>query len=197
MINDIKKRIGIDLYSPTSYEVLNAQQGDNLSRIIEFVLYDQGNLYKIPDNIKAKLEGHRGDNSSFIKENCSISENSISVTLDSDILYADGIVEAKIVMQDLSSDKVLSTIPFKIHVQKDPCNKMEIEKEKYSLIDWLVSNFKKIQEIFESHIYDKVAHLSKLEHDRFDKLQNEIFVSYNENVPDHMQTGDYYLQEYR
>ena len=196
-MDTIKREIDIDLYSPTSYEIIKAQQGDNLSRIIEFFLYDQGNRYKIPDNTIVRLEGHRGDNSSFIKEDsCFVSENSITVTLDSDILYAHGIVEAKIVMED-SNYHILSTIPFRIHVQRDPCNKAEIEKKNPSLIDWLVSNFNKLKKLLESHLSDKIAHLSKSEHDRFNKLQNEVFLEYNENLPNDSKTGDYFLKEYK
>lgn len=193
----IKKQIDIDLYSPTYYEILKAQQGDNLSRVIEFTLHDQGKLYNIPNNITVRLEGHRGDNSSFIKEdNCSISENSITVILDSDILYAHGTVEAKIVMED-SNNYILSTIPFRIHVEKNPCNKIEIEKKNHSLIDELVSNLNEIKKIFELHINDKKVHLSELERDRFNKLQNEIFVEYNKEIPSDLKTGDYCLQEYK
>lgn len=142
-MDNVIKRIEIDLYSPTSYEVVKAQQGDNLSRIIEFVLYDQENPYTIPDNISIKLEGHRGDNSSFPPKDCTVSENIISCTLDNDILYEAGTVEAKIVMYD--TDSILSTIPFKIHVQKNPFDKSKVEKEKSSIMDWLILNIEKIK----------------------------------------------------
>lgn len=142
-MDTVIKRIEIDLYSPTAYEIIKAQQGDNNSRIIKFVLYDQGNPYTIPDNISIKLEGHRGDNSSFAPKDCNVTNNIISVTLDSDVLCEAGTVEAKIVMYD--TDSILSTIPFKIHVQKNPCEKNKIEKKKKSLIDGLIQNIEKIK----------------------------------------------------
>lgn len=153
-MDNVKKRIDIDFYSPTAYEVIKAQQGDNNSRIIEFVLYNHGKPYTISNNISVKMEGHRGDNSSFIKD-CTIADNIITVALDSDILYEAGTVEAKIVMYDLSNNNILSTIPFKIHVQKNPCDKNKIEKGKKSLIDWLILNFEKIKENLFKHLEDK------------------------------------------
>lgn len=151
-MNNVIKRIEIDLYSPTSYEVIKAQQGDNLSRIIEFVLYNQGKPYIVPESVRFNMEGHRGDGSSFIKENCNVSNNIITAILDSDILYEAGTVEAKIVMYNLTDNSILSTIPFKIHVQKNPCDKNKIEKDKKSLIDWLIISFEKMKISFDEHI---------------------------------------------
>lgn len=142
------------MYSPTSYEVIKAQQGDNKSRIIEFVLYNHGKPYTISNNISIKLEGHRGDNSSFIKD-CTITDNIITAILDGDILYEAGTVEAKIVLYDISNDTILSTIPFRIHVQKNPCDKNKLAAEKHSVIDWLILNFEKLKDSLFKHIENK------------------------------------------
>ena len=76
-MKNVIKKIHIDLYSPTSYEVIKAQQGDNRSRIIEFLLYDQGEPYMLESqDIEITMEGHRGDNSSFIKD-CYFTDNII------------------------------------------------------------------------------------------------------------------------
>lgn len=69
-MNHIIKRIHIDLYSPTSYEVIHAQQGDHSARIVEFALYDQGIPYRLEGrDILVQLEGHRGDKSSLCPKN--------------------------------------------------------------------------------------------------------------------------------
>ena len=118
-MNTITKRIEIDLYSPTSYEVVIAQQGDNISRTIEFVLYNQGEPYLFTDKdheILAVIGGRRGDHSSFMKE-CSLTDNVITAVLDSSILYEAGAVQAKIFLYDSNTDTILSTIPFLISVQ--------------------------------------------------------------------------------
>lgn len=153
-MNTIIKRIEIDLYSPTSYEIIKAQQGDNHSRILEFALLNNGSPYTISNNILIKMEGHRGDNSSFPPKDCTIVNNIITARLDNDILYEPGTVEAKIVMYDKSDDSILSTIPFKIHVQKNPYDKNKLESEKQSAIDWLILNLEKLKSSFEEHISD-------------------------------------------
>ncbi len=57
-MKNVIKKIHIDLYSPTSYEVIKAQQGDNRSRIIEFLLYDQGEPYMLESqDIEITMEG--------------------------------------------------------------------------------------------------------------------------------------------
>ena len=137
-MNKVIKRIQIDLYSPTSYEVIKAQQNDNNSRVIELEILNQGEFYDL-SNISAKFEGHRGNNfdSSFIK-NCPISNNIVTVTLDEDVLHYSGIAEAKVVLYDLSDKSVLSTIPFKIHIQKNPCNKTKVIEADKNLINDLI-----------------------------------------------------------
>lgn len=194
-MDNITKEIEIDLYSPAIHTI-RAQQGDNNARLVRFSLFSQGVPYRIPDNVVIKTEGHRGDGSSFIKENCTVSDNAITIALDNDILYADGMAETKIIMYDLSSDRILSTIPFRIHVQKNPCDKNRIESEKRSVIDWLVLSIEKLKVMFETHRDDTVSHLSMAEHERFNRLTNEVITGTNENVPDYLQEGDCYLQEY-
>lgn len=142
-MNKVIKRIQIDLYSPTSYEVIKAQQNDNNSRVIELEILNQGESYDL-SNVSAKFEGHRGNNfdSSFIK-NCPISNNIVSVTLDEDVLYYSGTAEAKVVLYDLSDESVLSTIPFKIHIQKNPCNKTKVIETDKNLINDLIIEVQK------------------------------------------------------
>lgn len=155
-MNHIIKRIHIDLYSPTSYEVIHAQQGDHSARIVEFALYDQGIPYRLEGrDILVQLEGHRGDKSSFMPKECSVTDHIISVVLDSDILYESGIASAKIALYDLTDNTLLSTIPFQIAIQKSPCDKNKIESEKKSIIDWLIFQFNHLKNDLASHYSDK------------------------------------------
>ena len=137
-MNKVIKRIQIDLYSPTCYEVIKAQQGDDNTRIIEFEILNQGEPY-ILSNVFANLEGHRGNNteSSFIKK-CNISQNIVSIVLEDDILCYSGIAKAKVILYDKTDGSILSTIPFKISIQKNPCDKDSVVTKNKSLIDDLV-----------------------------------------------------------
>lgn len=156
-MDSITKKIEIDFYSPTSYEVVIAQQGDNISRTIEFTLYNQGEPYNITEeeasNILAIIEGRRGDHSSFMKE-CELKDNVITAVLDSNILYEAGTIQAKLFLYDSNANTILSTIPFLISVQKDPCAKNRIEAEKSSAFDWLILQFHKLKNSFLSHTTD-------------------------------------------
>ncbi len=166
-MDNVIKQIDIDLYSPASYEVIYAQQGDNNSRVIELSLYDKGEAYCIPESVLVQMEGHRGDGSPFFRDdNCAASGSMIRATLDSDILYAHGTVEAKIVLRQPAKkesgkiyseerDTILSTIPFRIHVQKNPCDKKKLEGEKRSLIDFLIQKFREVKEALSKHMDDK------------------------------------------
>ena len=154
-MDKVIKRIQIDLYSPTCYEVIKAQQGDNGLRVVEFEILNQGEPCVL-SNVLAKLEGHRGDGSSFIKD-CTVLGNIVSVVLDGDILYDAGTIEAKVVLYDLSSAantteiellSTISTIPFKIYAQKNPCDKNGV-LEKQSIADYIMSAFINVQGLTE------------------------------------------------
>ncbi len=159
-MNNVLTQLQIDLYSSTSYEVIKAQQGDKNSRVIEFVLYSQGEPYEFSDNIFFRFVGHRGDGSSFSKteEECIMRNgNHVRVTLPEDVLYYDGTIEAKLVMYELSDTTaksvaskatdtlpkkpektVLSTIPFKISCIKNPCNENNLSEGELSIVTDLI-----------------------------------------------------------
>ena len=159
-MNNVLTQLQIDLYSSTSYEVIKAQQGDKNSRVIEFVLYSQGEPYEFSDNIFFRFVGHRGDGSSFSKteeEFIMRNVNHVRVTLPEDVLYYDGTIEAKLVMYELSDTTaksvaskatdtlpkkpektVLSTIPFKISCIKNPCNENNLSEGELSIVTDLI-----------------------------------------------------------
>lgn len=158
-MNNVLRQIKIDLYDTTSYEVIKAQQGDKNSRIIEFILYNQGEPYQFDNDVFFRFIGHRGDGSSFSKteEECiERINNHIKVTLLEDILYFDGIIEAKLVMYEAlrdsvgniipESEKILSTIPFKISCIKNPCNENNLSKGELSIVTDLIFQMKDYKE---------------------------------------------------
>lgn len=169
-MNTVVKRIQIDLYSPTSYEVIKAQQGDSLSRIVEIALLNKGEPYVIPThNVSIRLEGHRGDGSSFSKgSNCTLKDNIITVVLDNDILFYSGTVEAKVVLYELPDDgtkRILSSIPFRAHVQKNPCDKNNVTMGNKSLIDDLIFDFTNLEVAVNKTITDEIDRATKAEKD--------------------------------
>lgn len=159
-MNNIIKQIEVDVYSPTFYEVIKAQQGDKNSRFVEFILFNQGDPYTIPDNTIVKLEGSRPNKSPVIKPDTiedniiTIKDNIITVELDEDLLYYAGISHLKIVLYDTSDHSVLSTIPFTLSVQKNPLNSDKFEKDNYSLLNQLILQTETANQNLEKHISD-------------------------------------------
>ena len=169
-MENVITRIEVDLYSPTSYEVIKAQQGDSLSRIVEIALLNKGEPYVIPThNVSIRLEGHRGDGSSFSKgSNCTLKDNIITVVLDNDILFYSGTVEAKVVLYELPDDgtkRILSSIPFRAHVQKNPCDKNNVTMGNKSLIDDLIFDFTNLEVAVNKTITDEIDRATKAEKD--------------------------------
>lgn len=146
-MNTITKRIEIDFYSPTSYEVIKVQQGDHNAREIELILYDQGKPYEITDNITLQFTGYRGNGSAFFKNNCvSAKGNCITVTLTNDILYYAGTINAKIVLYDTPNRCVLSTMPFQIVCEKTPCHESSLTQNEKSIITDLIFQVEEFSE---------------------------------------------------
>lgn len=156
-MNSIYRSIDIDLYSPTSYEVIKAQQGDNNSRILEFILYNQGKPYVITDDTLLKFMGHRGDGSYFLKDETDeciqLKENKILVSLTDDILYYSGMIEAKLVMYD-NNGNILSTVPFKISCTKSPCDENDLSKGERSKIEDLILKVEEFSRNAEKTVSD-------------------------------------------
>ncbi len=136
-MNNIIKQIKIDVYTPTFYEVIKAQQNDENSRFVEFILYNQGEPYVIPENVLIKLEGQRANKSPFMKP-CTVANNVVTVELDKDLLYYSGIAHLKLVIYKEDENSVLSTIPFTVSIQKNPLDSNKFEKDNYSLVHQLV-----------------------------------------------------------
>ncbi len=152
-MNNIIKQIEVDVYSPTFYEVIKAQQGDKNSRFVEFILFNQGDPYTVPNDVIVKLEGSRPNKSPIMKP-CTIKNNVITTELDADLLYYHGIYRLKIVLYEADGNTVLSTIPFTLSVQKNPLDSDKFEKDNYSLLNQLILQTETVNKNLEKHISD-------------------------------------------
>ena len=196
-MNNTIKQIEVDVYTPTTYEVIKAQQGDKNSRFVEFILFDQGDPYIIPEGTKIILEGSRPNKSPIMKP-CTIKDNIVTMELDSDLLYYHGVSHLKIVLYKEKS--VLSTIPFTLSVQKNPLDSDKFEKDNYSLLNQLIleaeANTKKINDHINDNddphtiIYEEAETLTKLTvgeklSDTFGKLSkavSELIAHISDNI---------------
>ena len=147
------KRIKLDLYSPAVYETVRAQQGDNDSRVIEFELYDQGEPYAISPDISFRVEGIRGNRSSFISQNCGVRDHIVSFVLTNDILKYAGTIKAKLVMRN--GTDTLSTTAFNIYVEKSYCDREHITDEDLSMMDTLLTDLADLNSLLSVHTADQ------------------------------------------
>lgn len=115
--NKIYSEIHLDVYS-NDIKVINAQQGDKKSRFIKIYVTAMNEPVQFKNNISAVLKGHRADGE-MIYDDCQIIDNYILVELKDYILCVAGECEFNIGLYG-SDDSLLSTITFKVFVDKNP-----------------------------------------------------------------------------
>lgn len=135
-------KISIDLAKKGAPVVVDATQGDALSRKVEATLYNNGTLWTIPDDVTgavltyAKADGKGGkydklpDNSAAI----TVGTNSVSVILAPQVLTCPGLVRAAIKLTGVNN-LALFTFPFAISVARSPED--GIESDDYSNVESL------------------------------------------------------------
>lgn len=151
-MNQVIKQINLDLYSSDFAEIIRTQQSDNLTRVIEIALLNQNENYSIASNTIVKIEGHRGDNSLFVKE-CTYSGNVVNFVLDSDVLLYAGTVKAKVVLYSSDQKEILSSTPFRIYVEEAPCDTNAEYESKKNLYNELHSDVQSIQSILTGKMH--------------------------------------------
>lgn len=137
----------LDLYSPTDYQLIYAQQGDINSRYLRFKIWDEGEPYVFPKDMEVNLLGERPDGASITKtiSDIDFNKNIIAYLLDKDVICVGGIVNLKLTLL-YGNGQVISTIPFKIRVTKNPLddNKVIIMPE-YTTLTKTLSEVKKMK----------------------------------------------------
>lgn len=121
MANGIITDVNLDLYSPTDYQLIYAQQGDIDSRYLRFTIWDNGEPYIFPKDMEVNLLGERSDGVAITKtiSDVDFSNNIITYLIDEDIICICGIVNLRLTLL-YGSGRIISTIPFKIRVIKNP-----------------------------------------------------------------------------
>ena len=151
-MNQVKKRINLDLYSDDFPEIVRTQQGDNQTRVVEIALFNQHEPYTISSGVMAKIEGHRGDNSLFSKT-CTYSGNVVTFTLDDDVLLYSGMVKAKVVLYSSTYEEILSSCPFRIAVEQAPCDTNAEVESKMNLYNELYADVQRINGILSGKMH--------------------------------------------
>lgn len=120
-------KIDLDVYSPNQYDIIYAQQGDAKTRFIEASIYYGGEPYLInTDDMGVSVMGTRPDGKGYMYSvpNDDINDNVVLFELNKDILAVQGTVDMKIGIYQ--EDTLLSTVPFKVRVRKNPFDTGEV-----------------------------------------------------------------------
>ncbi len=121
--NKFTSELTLDVYS-ADLQVITAQQGDVRSRFVKINILANGEPMTFVSGLSAVLKGHRADGQ-VIYDKCTIEGNSIIIELTDAILAVDGDCVFNIGFYS-TDNSLLSTIPFKVHVMKDPYDENEI-----------------------------------------------------------------------
>lgn len=121
MANEIITDVNLDLYSPTDYQLIYAQQGDIDSRYLRFTIWCDGEPYIFPKDMEVNLLGERPDGAAITKtiSDIDFDNNAITYLIDDDVICISGIVNLKLALL-YGNGQIISTIPFKIRVTKNP-----------------------------------------------------------------------------
>lgn len=154
MANEIITDVNLDLYSPTDYQLIYAQQGDINSRYLRFKIWDEGEPYVFPKDMEVNLLGERPDGAAITKtiSDIDFNKNIITYLLDKDVICVSGIVNLRLTLL-YGNGQVISTIPFKIRVTKNPLddNKITIMPEYTTLANTLSEVRKMKNELDATH----------------------------------------------
>ena len=146
MANEIITDVNLDLYSPTDYQLIYAQQGDIQSRYLKFTIWDEGEPYVFPKDMEAYLLGERPDGCAIAKKiikDIDFNNNKITYLIEKDVISVYGIVNLRLTLL-YGNGSIISTIPFKIRVIKNPLGEIE-ETPEYTALTETLSEVKKMK----------------------------------------------------
>lgn len=169
--NKFTSELTLDVYD-TDLQVVSAQQGDKLSRFVRISITANGEPMQFVSGLSATLEGHRADGQ-VVADKCKIEGNTIIVELTEAMLSVHGDGIYKIVFYG-TDGSALSSVPFKVHVTKNPFDENEVIATPIfsALTDALNKVNKAIQDTEKviEEATDKIDEMDKLKDDLSDMM---------------------------
>lgn len=148
MANEIITDVDLDLYSPTQYQLIYAQQDDINSRYLRFTIWYDGDVYVFPKDMEAYLFGERADGIAIAKKiinTIDFSKNQITYLIEKDVISVSGIANLRLTLL-YGDGNIISTIPFKIRITKNPLDDSQIaEISEYTALTETLSEARKIK----------------------------------------------------
>ena len=150
---------------------VHCMRDDTNSRKLLITITNDGEIFPLDDTITATYKIAKADGTYIYNPVDEIRDGKIYIDLTEQCLSFAGIAQSEI--QLMKEKQIISSMPFNIIVKKSSVNGViESSSEFKYLLDY----------IYKSK--------------RYDLLTNEILIKSNENLPDHLRSGDFYLREY-
>lgn len=133
------KPIELDVANCNLYKCIYAKQGDAKSRYIKATILVNGEKVTISSGMTAKFRAEKPDGKAILNPAVVNDDGTVTVELTEQTLAAEGVVDADIVIYSASGEK-LSTVPFKIDVEKAPHGSMADSKNEMLVLQKLIDD---------------------------------------------------------
>ena len=133
------KHIELDVANCNLYKCIYAKQGDAKSRYIKATILANGEKVTISSGMTAKFRAEKPDGKAILNPAVVNDDGTVTVELTEQTLAAEGVVDADIVIYSASGEK-LSTVPFKIDVEKAPHGSLADSKNEMLVLQKLIDD---------------------------------------------------------
>ncbi len=137
-MNSIYSHVYLDLQHK-AIEPVNLKQYDYEARSILFHITDNGAPYLLADDLLAEVKIHKPDGTKVVaRGNVHVGSNEITVNVSRQMTAVYGVLCADITL--FREDRLLSTMPFHMHVEKCPIQNEDIDSaDEYTLLEDLIA----------------------------------------------------------
>ncbi len=137
-MNSIYSHVYLDLQHK-AIEPVTLKQYDYEARSVLFHITDNGSPYLLTDDLLAEVKIHKPDGTKVIaRGNVHVGSNEITVNVSRQMTAVHGMLRADITL--FREDRLLSTMPFHIYVEKCPIQNGDIDSaDEYTLLEDLIA----------------------------------------------------------
>lgn len=133
------QQIALDVAGRNLYKYVYAKQGDSGSRFVKATILADGKVMEIGSGMTAKFRAEKPDGKAILNPATVNDDGTVTVELTKQTLAADGVVDADIVISSASGEE-LSTVSFKIEVEKAPSGSLTDSKNEMLVLQKLIDD---------------------------------------------------------
>lgn len=133
------QQIDLDVAGRNLYKYVYAKQGDSGSRFVKATILADGKVMEIGSGMTAKFRAKKPDGKAILNPAVVNDDGTVTVELTKQTLAADGVVDADIVISSASGEEI-STVSFKIEVEKAPSGSLADSKNEMLVLQKLIED---------------------------------------------------------